>query len=68
MPEVEWLAECSVAALREALAAVAPELSGYPLTVPGPLGKQDPLSRTPGTAQTDTATSIDAWAQLIPPP
>jgi aminoglycoside phosphotransferase (APT) family kinase protein len=40
---MKWLAECSVAALREALGAVAPELSGYPVTVPGPAGKQDPL-------------------------
>ena len=40
---MRWLAECSVTALREALGAVAPELSGYPLTVPGPAGKQDPL-------------------------
>jgi aminoglycoside phosphotransferase (APT) family kinase protein len=40
---MKWLAECSVAALREALGAVAPELSGYPVTVPGAAGKQDPL-------------------------
>jgi len=40
---MKWLAECSAAALREALEAVAPELSGYPVTVPGPAGKQDPL-------------------------
>jgi aminoglycoside phosphotransferase (APT) family kinase protein len=40
---MRWLAECSVAALREALAAVAPEMSRYPVTVPGPVGKQDPL-------------------------
>src|SRR2546430_17052769 len=40
---MKWLAECSVAALREALEAVAPELAGYPVTVPGPAGKQDPL-------------------------
>jgi aminoglycoside phosphotransferase (APT) family kinase protein len=40
---MKWLAECSAAALREALGAVAPELSGYPVTVPGPAGKQDPL-------------------------
>jgi aminoglycoside phosphotransferase (APT) family kinase protein len=38
-----WLAECSAAALVEALRVVAPELSGYPVTVPGPAGKQDPL-------------------------
>jgi len=37
-----WLAECSAAALGEAVQVVAPELSGYPLTVPGPAGKQDP--------------------------
>ena len=40
---MQWLAECSVAALREAMGAVAPELSGYPVAVPGPAGKQDPL-------------------------
>ena len=40
---MKWLAECSVAALREALGAVAPELSGYPVTVPGPAGQEDPL-------------------------
>ena len=37
-----WLAECSSGALGEALRVVAPELSGYPVTVPGPAGKQDP--------------------------
>jgi hypothetical protein len=37
-----WLAECSAVALGEALRVVAPELSGYPVTVPGPAGKQDP--------------------------
>jgi aminoglycoside phosphotransferase (APT) family kinase protein len=40
---MKWLAECSPAALREALRAVAPELSGYQVTVPGPAGKQDPV-------------------------
>jgi aminoglycoside phosphotransferase (APT) family kinase protein len=40
---MQWLAECSVAALREALGAVAPHLSECPVTVPGPAGKQDPL-------------------------
>ena len=38
-----WLAECSGAALGEALRVVAPELSGYTVTVPGPAGKRDPL-------------------------
>jgi aminoglycoside phosphotransferase (APT) family kinase protein len=40
---MKWLAECSAVALGEALQVVAPELSGYPVTVPGPAGKQDPL-------------------------
>ena len=39
---MKWLAECSAEALGEALRVVAPELSGYPVTVPGPAGKQDP--------------------------
>ena len=39
---MRWLAECSAAALSKALRVVAPELSGYPVTVPGPAGKQDP--------------------------
>jgi aminoglycoside phosphotransferase (APT) family kinase protein len=39
---MKWLAECSAAALHDALRAVAPDLSGYPVTVPGPAGKQDP--------------------------
>jgi aminoglycoside phosphotransferase (APT) family kinase protein len=39
---MKWLAECSAVALREALRVVAPELSGYPVTVPGPAGRQDP--------------------------
>jgi aminoglycoside phosphotransferase (APT) family kinase protein len=42
-PGMTWLAECSAVALGEALRVVAPELSGYPVTVPGPAGKQDPL-------------------------
>ena len=39
---MKWLAECSAAALHDALRVVAPDLSGYPVTVPGPAGKQDP--------------------------
>ena len=41
-PGMTWLTECSAVALGEALRIVAPELSGYPVTVPGPAGKQDP--------------------------
>jgi aminoglycoside phosphotransferase (APT) family kinase protein len=39
---MRWLAECSTAAISEALHAVAPELSGYPITVPEQIGKEDP--------------------------
>ena len=39
---MKWLAECSAAALNDALRVVAPDLSGYPVTVPGPACKQDP--------------------------
>ena len=42
IPEMRWLAECSAEALGEALEAVALELSGYPVTVPAPVGS-DPL-------------------------
>jgi aminoglycoside phosphotransferase (APT) family kinase protein len=33
---MKWLAECSAAAVRDALEAVVPELSGYSFTVPEP--------------------------------
>ena len=39
---MKWLTECSAAALHDALRVVAPDLSEYPVTVPGPAGKQDP--------------------------
>lgn len=39
---MRWLAECSAEALGEALHAVGLELSGYPVTVPAPVG-DDPL-------------------------
>lgn len=45
MSDVRWLADCSPAALGEALRSVAPELSGYPITVPEPVAaaQVDPL-------------------------
>src|ERR1700733_7064756 len=39
---MRWLAGCSAEALREALEAVAPELSGYDIPVPEPAGDGDP--------------------------
>lgn len=40
---MRWLAECSATALGEALQAVAPELSGYPLTVRAAAGDDGDL-------------------------
>jgi hypothetical protein len=40
---MKWLAERSAAALREAIRAAAPELSGYPVTIPDPAGQADPM-------------------------
>jgi len=60
---MQWLAECSVAALREALGAVAPELSGYPVTVPGPAGKEDPLWHSGSVPVGDRFFVKFAWSR-----
>jgi aminoglycoside phosphotransferase (APT) family kinase protein len=60
---VKWLADCSAAALREALRAVAPELSGYPVTVPGPAGKQDPLFHSGSEPVGDQFFVKFAWSR-----
>jgi aminoglycoside phosphotransferase (APT) family kinase protein len=39
---VRWLAEGSAAALAGALREVAPELTGYPIVIPGNVGQEDP--------------------------
>jgi aminoglycoside phosphotransferase (APT) family kinase protein len=60
---VKWLAECSAAALREALRAVAPELSGCPVTVPGPAGKQDPVFQSGSVPVGDRFIVKFAWSR-----
>ena len=40
---MKWLAECSAAALGEALRTAAPELTGYPVTMSPGAGQADPL-------------------------
>jgi aminoglycoside phosphotransferase (APT) family kinase protein len=60
---VRWLAECSAAALREALEAVAPELSGYPLAVPGPDGKQEALWHSGNVPVGDQFFVKFAWSR-----
>jgi aminoglycoside phosphotransferase (APT) family kinase protein len=60
---MKWLAECSVAALREALQAVAPDLSGYPLTVPGPTAKKDPVWQSGATIVDERFVVKFAWSR-----
>src|SRR5215467_7880695 len=65
VPEMKWLAECSVAAFREALQAVAPELSGCPVTlpVPDPAAKVDPLWWSSSAALGDRFVAKFAWSR-----
>jgi aminoglycoside phosphotransferase (APT) family kinase protein len=58
-----WLAECSAVALGEALRVVAPELSGYPVTVPGPAGKQDPVFHAGSEPLGDRFIVKFAWSR-----
>ncbi len=58
-----WLAECSASALGEALRIVAPKLSGYPVTVPGPAGKQDPLWHSGNVPVGDRFFVKFAWSR-----
>jgi hypothetical protein len=60
---VKWLTECSAAALREALQAVAPDLSEYPLTVPGPTGKEDPVWQSGATVVDERFVVKFAWSR-----
>jgi aminoglycoside phosphotransferase (APT) family kinase protein len=60
---MKWLAECSVTALREALQAVAPDLSGYPLTVPGPTAKEDPVWQSGATIVDERFVVKFAWSR-----
>jgi aminoglycoside phosphotransferase (APT) family kinase protein len=62
---MKWLAECSAAALREALQAVAPELSGCPLTVPvpDPAAKADPLWWSSTAAVGERFIAKFAWSR-----
>jgi hypothetical protein len=60
---MKWLAECSAEALGEALRVVAPELSGCPVTVPGPVGKQDPLWHSGSAPVGDRFLVKFAWSR-----
>ena len=60
---MKWLAECSAEALCEALRAVAPGLSGCPVTVPGPAGKQDPVFQSGSVPVGDRFIVKFAWSR-----
>lgn len=61
---MKWLAECSAAALREALRAVAPELSGYSITLPDLAGKGDPLWWSSCAVLGERFIAKFAWSRL----
>jgi hypothetical protein len=65
VPELKWLAECSAEALREALRAVAPELSGCPVTVPvpDPAAKADPVWWSSSAAVGERFIAKFAWSR-----
>ena len=61
---MKWLAECSAAALREALRVVAPELSGCSLTVPEPtVAKADPLWHSSSAIVGERFIAKFAWSR-----
>lgn len=62
---MKWLAECSASALREALRAVAPELSEYPVTVtaPDPAAQADPLWWSSSVAIGEQFIAKFAWSR-----
>jgi Phosphotransferase enzyme family len=62
---MKWLAECSAAALGEALRAAAPELSGYPVMVPvaDPAAKGDPVWWSSSAAIGDRFIAKFAWSR-----
>jgi aminoglycoside phosphotransferase (APT) family kinase protein len=62
---MRWLAECSAEALGEALQVVAPELSGYPVTVPvpDPAAQADPLWWSSSTVAGERFIVKFAWSR-----
>jgi aminoglycoside phosphotransferase (APT) family kinase protein len=60
---MRWLAGCSAGALREALEAVAPELSGYDIPVPEPAGDGDPRYHKSSVALGDRFVVKFAWSR-----
>jgi hypothetical protein len=59
---MKWLAECSAAALGEAVRVVAPELSGCPLTVDEPRAGADPVYHSSSAVIGDRFIAKFAWS------
>lgn len=61
--EVRWLAECSAAALGEAVRIVAPQLAGYSIVVPAPGADDDPVFQSGSTVIGDRFFVKFAWSR-----
>src|SRR5262245_5889699 len=60
---MNWLAECSAAAVGEALRVVAPELSGCQVTVPEPVANDDPLWQSSSAVVGEHFIAKFAWSR-----
>jgi aminoglycoside phosphotransferase (APT) family kinase protein len=63
MSGMKWLAECSAAALGEAVRVVAPELSGYPIAVDEPRAGADPVYHSSSAVIGDRFIAKFAWSR-----
>jgi aminoglycoside phosphotransferase (APT) family kinase protein len=60
---MRWLAEPSAAAVTDALRAAAPDLAGLPVTIPSPVGQDDPVWHMSTAALGQDYIVKFAWSQ-----
>jgi aminoglycoside phosphotransferase (APT) family kinase protein len=60
---VRWLAEGSAAALAGALREAAPELTGYPIVIPGDVGQSDPYWHASSAFLGEEFVAKFAWSR-----
>ena len=60
---MSWLPEPSPAAVVDALRVIAPALAGLPVTIPGPVGQDDPVFQMSSAALGDDFVVKFAWSQ-----
>ena len=60
---MSWLPEPSPAAVVDALRVVAPALAGLPVTIPSPVGQDDPVFQMSSAALGDDFVVKFAWSQ-----